>query len=87
LVTTSVAMLQLPDLPDVPPPLAGRFSVAVRYAAVGDAGEALDLLTPMRLAAPALLDAVGVLPYAAMPCTPTRPTRCRCTRTMSCCPG
>ena len=65
-VTTSVAMLQLPDLPDVPPPLAGRFTVAVRYAAVGDAGEALDLLTPMRAVAPALLDAVGVLPYAAI---------------------
>ena len=32
------------ELPDVPPPLAGRFTVAVRYVAVGDAGEALDLL-------------------------------------------
>jgi FAD binding domain len=65
-VTTSVAMMQLPELPDVPPPLAGRFTVAVRYAAVGDAGEASDLLTPMRAAAPALLDAVGVMPYSAI---------------------
>ena len=65
-VTTSVALLQLPELPDVPPPLAGRFTVAVRYVAVGDTGEALDLLTPMRAVAPALLDAVGVMPYAAI---------------------
>ena len=64
--TTSVAMLQLPELPDVPPPLAGRFTVAVRYVAVGDAGEAAQLLAPMRSVAEPLLDAVGVMPYAAI---------------------
>lgn len=65
-VSTSIALLQLPDLPEIPAPLAGRFVVAVRYAAVGDRGQALDLLTPMRAVAPALMDAVAELPYAAI---------------------
>ena len=36
--STSVALLNLPQLPTVPPMLAGRLSVAVRYASVADAG-------------------------------------------------
>ena len=48
-VNTSIAFLQLPELPDVPPPLAGRFTVAVRYTALGDAGGGAGrLLAPMR---------------------------------------
>lgn len=65
-VSTSIAFLQLPEMPDVPPPLAGRFTVAVRYAAVGDLGEGQRLLEPMRAVAQPLLDAVNVLPYAAI---------------------
>ena len=65
-VTTSVAMLQLPDMPDVPPPLAGRFTVAVRYVALGDVDEAQRLLAPIRVCAPAVLDGVTVMPYAAI---------------------
>ena len=65
-VTTSVALLQLPDLPDVPAPLAGRFSVAVRYVALGDPDEAQRLLEPIRACASAVLDGVGLLPYSAI---------------------
>lgn len=65
-VTTSLALLQLPELPEVPTPLAGRFTVAVRYVALCDAGEGERLLAPMRSAAAVLLDAVGVLPYSAI---------------------
>lgn len=65
-VNTSIALQQLPPLPGVPEPLAGRLTVAVRYAAVGDFGEAERLLAPMRSAAPAVMDTVGVLPYAAI---------------------
>ena len=46
--------------------MAGRFSVAVRYVALGDPAEAAELLAPMRAAAPVMLDAVGVLPYSAI---------------------
>ncbi len=65
-VSTSIAFLQLPELPDVPPPLAGRFTVAVRYVALGSAFEGARLLAPMRAAATPLIDAVTVLPYAAI---------------------
>lgn len=63
---TSIAVQQLPPLPGVPEPLAGRLTVAVRYTAVGDAEEARRQLEPMRALAPLLLDTVGVLPYTAI---------------------
>jgi hypothetical protein len=65
-VNTSLAVQQLPPLPGVPEPLAGRLTVAVRYTALGDHAEARRLLEPMRAAATALMDTVGVLPYAAI---------------------
>lgn len=65
-VNTSIALQQLPPLPGVPEPLAGRLTVAVRYAAVGDFAEAERILAPMRAVAPAVMDTVGVLPYAAI---------------------
>jgi hypothetical protein len=58
--------LQLPPLPSVPPPLAGRFSVAVRYLWTGDARSGEAELAAMRTAAPAVLDGIGELPYAAI---------------------
>lgn len=65
-VNTSIAVQQLPPMPGIPEPLAGRVTVAVRYAALGDFADAERLLAPMRAVAPAVLDTVGVLPYAAI---------------------
>lgn len=65
-VTTSVVLLQLPPADGVPPVLAGRLTVAVRFLHVGDAAEGERLLAPLRAVAPLLLDGVGVLPYAAI---------------------
>ncbi|MDA2894361.1 FAD-binding oxidoreductase [Mycolicibacterium sp. BiH015] len=65
-VNTSIAIQQLPPLPGVPEPLAGRMTVSVRYTAVGDFAEAERLLAPIRNAAAPLMDTVGVLPYAAI---------------------
>ncbi|GFM18791.1 MULTISPECIES: FAD-binding oxidoreductase [Mycobacteriaceae] len=65
-VNTSIAIQQLPPLPGVSEPLAGRMTVAVRYTAVGDFAEAERLLAPMRAVATPLLDSVAVLPYAAI---------------------
>ncbi|WP_422749795.1 FAD-binding oxidoreductase [Mycobacterium sp. WMMD1722] len=65
-VNTSIALQQLPPLPGVPEPLAGRLTVAVRYTAVGDLVEGRRLLEPMRSVAPTILDGTGVLPYAAI---------------------
>lgn len=65
-ISTSVALQQLPQLPGVPEPLAGRFTVALRYAALDDFAEAERLLAPMRAVAKPVLDTVAVLPYSAI---------------------
>jgi hypothetical protein len=65
-VNTSICIQQLPPLPGIPEPLAGRMTVAVRYTAVGDVAEAQRVLRPMRDVAPALINAVAVLPHAAI---------------------
>lgn len=65
-VNTSIALQQLPPLPGVPEPLAGRLTVAVRYTAVGDLAEGQRLLEPMRAVAAPILDGTAVLPYAAI---------------------
>ncbi|MGV0772279.1 FAD-binding oxidoreductase [Mycobacterium syngnathidarum] len=65
-ISTSIALQRLPPLPGIPEPLAGKFTVAVRYAALGDFAEAQRLLAPMRAVATAVLDTVAVMPYAAI---------------------
>jgi hypothetical protein len=64
--TTSFVILQLPDDPAFPPPLAGRMSIAVRFLWVGDPDEGERRLAPMRTVAPMLLDDVALKPYAAV---------------------
>jgi FAD/FMN-containing dehydrogenase len=64
--STSIAFLQLPPLPQVPPPLAGRLTFAVRFASLTDEAEAAELISRIRSVATPLIDAVGTLPYAAI---------------------
>lgn len=64
--STSIAFLQLPPLPQIPPPLAGRLTVAVRFASVADEPEAEALITRLRTVATPLIDAVGPMPYTAL---------------------
>ncbi|MET7421578.1 FAD-binding oxidoreductase [Dactylosporangium sp. NPDC005555] len=79
-MNTSLALLRLPPLPQLPEPLRGAFVVHLRVAYLGDAGDAKDILAPMLAAAPVLLGGVGDLPYQAVdsihqdPVDPT-PTR------------
>ncbi len=63
-MTTAITVLRLPDLPDIPPPLAGRLSVSLRVAYTGGAAAGERLLAPMRAVAPALIDAVAEMPYS-----------------------
>ncbi len=63
---TSAALLQLPEMPGVPPILAGKLTLAVRFATTADPDTGAQLLAPMRAAATPLLDAVAPLPYAAI---------------------
>ena len=65
-VTTSVAVLALPDLPFVPEHLRGRTVLALRFAYPGDPAEGERLAAPLRALAPALADTVGELPVRAV---------------------
>ena len=71
--TTSFALFQLPALPEVPPPLAGRLTLSVRYVWTGDAEEGERRFAPMRGAAPVILDDVAHKPYTAIDSVHTDP--------------
>ena len=71
--TTSVALFQLPDMPGVPPELADRMSLSVRYVWTGDAGEGERRFAAIRDSAPVLLDDVALKPYTAIDSVHTDP--------------
>jgi FAD/FMN-containing dehydrogenase len=70
--TTSIAILRLPPLPELPEPLRGQTVVHLRFIHTGDADdqgnadEGARLLAPMRSVAPAIMDYVGEMPYTAV---------------------
>ena len=61
--TTSVAILRLPPLPDLPPFLVGKAVLHVRFAWTGDPKVGEEMIRAMRAMATPLLDTVGVMPY------------------------
>jgi hypothetical protein len=71
--TTSFALFQLPDMPGVPPQLAGRLTLSVRYVWTADAEDGAEWLAPMRDAAPILIDDVADKPYTAIDSVHTDP--------------
>jgi FAD binding domain len=71
--TTSVALMQLPPLPMVPPPLAGRPTVTVRYAWTGSTSDGSDALAALRAVATPIADTIGTLPFAAIGAVHTDP--------------
>jgi FAD/FMN-containing dehydrogenase len=71
--TTSFALFQLPEMPGVPPQLAGRLTLSVRYVWTGDAAEGERHFAAMRGAAPVLLDDVAHKPYTAIDSVHTDP--------------
>ncbi|MET9313438.1 FAD-binding oxidoreductase [Kribbella sp. NPDC003505] len=60
-VTSAIAILPMPDIPQVPAPLRGKYVGQVQLAILGDAGE--HLIEPLRAVGEPLLDTVGELPY------------------------
>jgi FAD/FMN-containing dehydrogenase len=72
--TSSVALLRLPPLPELPEPLRGRFVVHLRMAHLGPAAEGAVLAAPMRAVAPALLDVLADMPAAALDAIHMEPT-------------
>ncbi|PMR61294.1 FAD-dependent oxygenase [Verrucosispora sp. ts21] len=65
-MNSSIALLQLPPLPEVPEPLRGQMVVHVRIAYVGAAEEGERLVAPLREIAPMLIDSVMEMPYTAI---------------------
>ncbi|MFE5340775.1 FAD-binding oxidoreductase [Isoptericola sp. NPDC056578] len=63
-VSTSVARLNLPPLPEVPEPLRGRAVLVVRYVRHGELAAPDPLVDTLRQVATPILDTVGDLPYA-----------------------
>ncbi|MEH1031425.1 FAD-binding oxidoreductase [Micromonospora profundi] len=75
-MNSSVALLQLPPIPEVPEPLRGRLVVHVRIAYVGPAEEGERLVAPLRAIGPTLIDSVADMPYsevASIHADPTSP--------------
>ena len=72
--TSSVAVLSLPPLPELPEPLRGQTVVHVRVAHLGGQEDGERLVAPLRAAAPVLLDHLGVLPFAAVDSVHQDPT-------------
>jgi hypothetical protein len=59
-VSTSIAILRVPDLPELPQPLRGQTVVHLRFACAGtDVALAEQLLSPMKIAGTILLGYVG----------------------------
>jgi FAD/FMN-containing dehydrogenase len=66
-MSSSLALLRTPPMPEVPEPLRGRFVVHARIAYAGDARSAERWLAPLRsLAVPVVLDTVADHPYSAL---------------------
>jgi hypothetical protein len=64
--TTSLAICRLPELPFIPAPIAGKQTVAVRFAWTGDAPEGEIAFAPIASLATPVFGGVGVMPYAAI---------------------
>ncbi|MFY1675583.1 FAD-binding oxidoreductase [Streptomyces sp. WMMC905] len=63
-MNSSVALIPMPDDPEVPEPMRGRHVYHVRVAHTGSAAEGERLVAPLREAGPVLLEALHDMPYA-----------------------
>jgi FAD/FMN-containing dehydrogenase len=71
--TTSIALFQLPEMEGVPPMLAGRLTLSVRFVWTGSAEEGERWFAAMRAAGPVILDDVADKPYTAIDSVHTDP--------------
>jgi FAD/FMN-containing dehydrogenase len=63
---TSISLLRLPPLPEIPEPLRGTFTVHLRVGYLGSDEDGARLLAPMREVAPPMMDLVARMPYAEL---------------------
>jgi FAD/FMN-containing dehydrogenase len=62
--TTSAVLVELPNSPRLPPAIAGKRLIAVRYASVADEQQAEEAFMPLRGVATPLLGGIGEIPAA-----------------------
>ncbi|MCL7427794.1 bagremycin/ferroverdin biosynthesis FAD-dependent oxygenase BagG/FevA2 [Streptomyces sp. YS415] len=62
-LTSSLALLRLPDVESIPPFLRGRLTVHVRIAYLGSAEDGDKLVGPLRAAGPLVVDTLADMPY------------------------
>ncbi|HEY3507506.1 FAD-binding oxidoreductase [Kribbella sp. NPDC051137] len=60
-VTSAIAILPIPDIPQVPAPLRGKYIGQIQLAILGDRGA--ELIAPLKAIGTPVLDTVGELPY------------------------
>ncbi|GGU67810.1 oxidoreductase [Streptomyces albospinus] len=63
-LTSSLALIVYPDLPQLPAPLRGRHLLQIRIAYTGSAEEGERLVAPLRALGPAVGDELREMPYA-----------------------
>jgi FAD/FMN-containing dehydrogenase len=63
-LTSSVALVRMPNRPDIPTFMRGTLSVNLRFSYLGGAAEGRELAAPLRAAAPALIDTLMEREYA-----------------------
>lgn len=66
-LTSSVAALVYPDIPQVPEAMRGRYVVSVRVAYSGTPAEGERLVAPLRAIGPVLADSLREMPYTDSP--------------------
>ncbi len=72
---SSIMLINMPDLPQVPEPLRGRYLAHVRFAFVGEPAEGERLVRPLRMLADPLVDTVRDMPYAEVATIHAEPTQ------------
>ncbi|HEY4308348.1 MAG TPA: FAD-binding oxidoreductase [Pirellulales bacterium] len=73
-MVTSIAVMRMPSMLEVPEPLRGKFLVSVRIAYNGTAADGERMVEPLRAIAPAVLDTVADMPYTSVASIHNEPT-------------
>ena len=72
--SSSLALLRLPDQPDLPAALRNQFVVHLRVAHLGETAEGERLVAPLRTVAEPLLDTVAEMPFTQIGAVHNDPT-------------
>ena len=73
-MVTSIAVMRMPPIPELPEPVRGKFLVSVRIAYNGTTADGERMIAPLRAVAPAVLDTVRDMPYTEVASIHSEPT-------------